>query len=503
MTAPAPTRASVGLRSERGPVLGAIMLSTALVALDSTIIATAVPSVVDDLGGFSQFPWLFSAYLLAQAVTVPVYGKLSDVLGRKPVLVFGIAVFVLASLLCGLAWSMPALIAGRALQGLGAGAIQPIGMTVIGDLYSVAERAKVQGYLASVWAASSVLGPLAGGLFSDYLSWRWIFFVNLPLGALAIVVLRRRFPEVVERRPQRLDVAGALLLTLGCGLLILGLLEGGSAWAWRSATSGAVLGLALVGLVGFCLVERRAAEPVLPLWVFRRRVLVAGNLAALGTGALLIGLSTYVPTWVQGVLGTGAVEAGLALGALTLGWPVAASQAGRLYLRIGFRDTALLGVVLALTGTVLAARLPQDAHLWQVAGAMFVIGLGMGFTSSPMIVAVQSVVGWERRGVVTGTNMFCRAIGSALGAALFGAIANATLAARFAEAPAALRGRLPDDVDGTARALQTPGPVADYARDALHAASHGVFVATVLTAVAVAVAVAVLPRRVQPLAFDD
>ena len=503
MTAPAPTRASVGLRSERGPVLGAIMLSTALVALDSTIIATAVPSIVDDLGGFSQFPWLFSAYLLAQAVTVPVYGKLSDVLGRKPVLVFGIAVFVLASLLCGLAWSMPALIAGRALQGLGAGAIQPIGMTVIGDLYSVAERAKVQGYLASVWAASSVLGPLAGGLFSDYLSWRWIFFVNLPLGALAIVVLRRRFPEVVERRPQRLDVAGALLLTLGCGLLILGLLEGGSAWAWRSATSGAVLGLALVGLVGFCLVERRAAEPVLPLWVFRRRVLVAGNLAALGTGALLIGLSTYVPTWVQGVLGTGAVEAGLALGALTLGWPVAASQAGRLYLRIGFRDTALLGVVLALTGTVLAARLPQDAHLWQVAGAMFVIGLGMGFTSSPMIVAVQSVVGWERRGVVTGTNMFCRAIGSALGAALFGAIANATLAARFAEAPAALRGRLPDDVDGTARALQTPGPVADYARDALHAASHGVFVATVLTAVAVAVAVAVLPRRVQPLAFDD
>ena len=503
MTAPAPTRASVGLRSERGPVLGAIMLSTALVALDSTIIATAVPSIVDDLGGFSQFPWLFSAYLLAQAVTVPVYGKLSDVLGRKPVLVFGIAVFVLASLLCGLAWSMPALIAGRALQGLGAGAIQPIGMTVIGDLYSVAERAKVQGYLASVWAASSVLGPLAGGLFSDYLSWRWIFFVNLPLGALAIVVLRRRFPEVVERRPQRLDVAGALLLTLGCGLLILGLLEGGSAWAWRSATSGAVLGLALVGLVGFCLVERRAAEPVLPLWVFRRRVLVAGNLAALGTGALLIGLSTYVPTWVQGVLGTGAVEAGLALGALTLGWPVAASQAGRLYLRIGFRDTALLGVVLALTGTVLAARLPQDARLWQVAGAMFVIGLGMGFTSSPMIVAVQSVVGWERRGVVTGTNMFCRAIGSALGAALFGAIADAALAARFAEAPSALRGRLPDDVDGTARALQTPGPVADYARDALHAASHGVFVATVLTAVAVAVAVAVLPRRVQPLAFDD
>ena len=499
----APTRASVGLRSERGPVLGAVMLSTALIALDSTIIATAVPSIVDDLGGFSQFPWLFSVYLLAQAVTVPVYGKLADVVGRKPLLIVGIAVFTAASLFCGLAWSMPALVLGRALQGIGAGAIQPIGMTVIGDLYSVAERAKVQGYLASVWGASAVLGPLAGGLFSDYLSWRWIFFVNLPLGAVAIVTLLRRFPERVERRSQPLDVAGALLLTTGCGALILGLLEGGSAWAWRSAPSVAVLGLALVSLALLVVVERRAVDPVLPLWVLRRRVLVSGNLAALGVGALLIGLSTYVPTWVQGVLGTGAVEAGLALGALTIGWPIAASLSGRLYLRIGFRDTALIGVVLAVTGAVLAARLTADAQTWEVAAAMFVIGLGLGLSSSPVIVAVQSVVGWERRGVVTGTNMFARAIGSALGAAAFGAVANATLARRFADAPAALQGRLPEDVDGTTRALQTTGPVADYARESLHAASHGVFVATAVTAVAVAAAVALMPRRVEPLVFDD
>jgi EmrB/QacA subfamily drug resistance transporter len=479
------------------------MLSTALIALDSTIIATAVPSIVDDLGGFSAFPWLFSVYLLAQAVTVPVYGKLSDVLGRKPLLVFGIAVFTAASLLCGLAWSMPALILARALQGIGAGAIQPIGMTVIGDLYSVAERAKVQGYLASVWGASAVLGPLAGGLFSDYLSWRWIFFVNLPLGALAIVTLVRRFPERVERRPQSLDVTGAVLLTTGCGALILGLLEGGTRWAWRSTPSVAVLGLAVVSLVLFVLVERRAADPVLPLWVLRRRVLVSGNLAALGVGALLIGLSTYVPTWVQGVLGAGAVEAGLALGALTIGWPIAASLSGRLYLRIGFRDTALIGVTLAVTGALLAASLTAEARTWQVAAAMFVIGLGMGLSSSPVVVAVQSVVGWERRGVVTGANMFARAIGSALGAAAFGAVANATLAARFSDAPAALRGRLPNDVDGTASALQSSGPVAEYARESLHAASHSVFVATALTAVLVAAAVALVPRRVEPLVFDD
>lgn len=499
----APTRASVGLRSERGPVLGAIMLSTALIALDSTIIATAVPSVVADLGGFSQFPWLFSAYLLAQAVTIPIYGKLADMVGRKPLMLFGIAVFVAASLFCGLAWSMPALIAGRVLQGIGAGAIQPIGLTVIGDLYSVAERAKVQGYVASVWAASSVLGPTVGGVVSEYLSWRWIFLVNLPLGALALLALHRRFHETVERRRHELDVSGALLLTVGCSLLVLGLLEGGSAWAWTSGTSYAVLGCAVLALVAFARVERRAAEPVLPPWLFHHRVLVGGNLVALCGGALLIGLSSYLPTWVQGVLGTGAVEAGLVLGVLTLGWPISAWQSGRLYLRIGFRDTALIGVALTLVGTGLAALLPDSARLWQVAGAMLVTGLGMGLCSSPLVVAVQSVVGWDRRGVVTATTMFSRALGSAIGAALFGAIANTVLARRFEQAPAALRPQLPDDVDGTAAALSGSGPVADFARAGLHAASHSVFVAIALVALAMAVAVALVPRRTLALPPAD
>ena len=496
------TRSSVGLRSERGPVLGAIMLSTALIALDSTIIATAVPAVVDDLGGFSQFPWLFSVYLLTQAVTVPVYGKLADIYGRKPPLLFGIAVFIAASLFCGLAWSMPALVVGRALQGIGAGAIQPIGMTVIGDLYTVEERAKVQGYVASVWAASSVLGPTLGGLFSDYLSWRWIFFVNLPLGALAMVALHRRWTERVERREHRLDIAGAVLLTVSCSLLILGLLKG-SDWGWSSGTSVAVLVTAVVLLVAFAAVERRAPEPVLPLWVLRRRILVSGNIAALGLGALLIGLSSYLPTWAQGVLGASALEAGLVLAALTLGWPLAASNAGRLYLRIGFRNTALLGAVLAVLGTAANAVLAQDAELWQVAAAMFITGVGLGLSSSPVVVAVQSVVGWERRGVVTATNMFSRSIGSAVGAAVFGAIANTTLAARFASPPAGLEGELPTDVDSTTAALAGGGAVAEFARTSLHDASHGVFIATGVTALVIALAVASMPRRAEPLVFDD
>jgi EmrB/QacA subfamily drug resistance transporter len=484
-------------------VLGAIMLSTALIALDSTVVATAVPSVVRDIGGFSQFPWLFSAFLLAQAVTVPVYGKLADVLGRKPMITFGVVVFVLGSLLCGAAWSMPALIAARVVQGIGAGAIQPIGMTIIGDLYSVEERARVQGYVASVWGASSVLGPLTGGLFSEYVSWRWIFFINLPLGAIALDALHRRFRESVTHRDHRIDYTGAALLTIGCSLLILGLLEGGTAWSWDSPTSAAVLGSALVLLLAFVQVERRAAEPVLPLWVFRRRVLVSGNLVSLGVGALIIGMSSYVPAYVQGVLGAGAVEAGLVLGALTMGWPIAASLSGRVYMRIGFRDTALLGMLFGVTGTVLTALLPHHSTTWWVACTLFLTGLGMGLCSSPVVVAVQSVVGWERRGVVTGTNMFCRSMGSALGAAVFGAIANATLVHRFATPPVGVDGPLPHDIDGTTKALAQGGPVADYARDSLYAAAHNVFIALAVTAALIALSLAVLPRRTEPLVFAD
>jgi EmrB/QacA subfamily drug resistance transporter len=479
------------------------MLTTALIALDSTVVATAVPSIVKDVGGFSQFPWLFSVYLLTQAVTVPLYGKLADLVGRKPIMVFGVSVFVAGSLLCGIAWSMGSLIAARAVQGIGAGAILPMGMTIIGDLYTVEERARVQGYLASVWGAASVLGPLTGGLFSEYVSWRWIFYINLPLGAVALTALRRRFSESIARREHSIDYRGAALLTTGCTLLILGLLEGGSGWAWGSGQSFGVLGAGCLALAAFVLVQRRAAEPVLPLWVFGRRVLAAGNLVALGVGALLIGLSSYVPAYVQGVLGKGPVVAGLALGALTMGWPIAAGLSGRIYLRIGFRDTALIGAAFAIAGTLLATRLSAGSSVWQVGGALFLVGIGMGLSSSPTVVAIQSVVGWERRGVVTGTNMFSRSIGSALGGALFGAVANTTLANHFSHPPAGLRGPLPHGVDGTVHALEHPGPVAQFARSALYSASHHVFIAVSAMALFVGLAIALMPRRTEPLVFAE
>ena len=426
---PVPTAVrGVGFRSDRGPILIALMLSMSLVALDSTIIATAVPSVVASLGGFSSFPWLFSVYLLAQAVSVPIYGRCSDLFGRKPIMLLGIGLFLLGSILCGVAWSMPVLIVFRAVQGFGAGAVQPMSMTIVGDIYSLAERARVQGYLASVWAVSAVVGPTLGGVFSEWVSWRWIFFVNIPLCLLAGWLLVRNYREKVERRPHRIDYLGAVLLTVGCTLLILGLLEGDEAWAWNSAPSITVLVLGPLLLIGFVVVETRAAEPILPLWVLRRRLLAACNGTAFLIGAVLLGLTSYVPTYVQTALGSGPLLAGFALATLTVGWPLAVSVAGRIYLRIGFRNTALIGALLVIVGVGFTVTLNGTSAVWQVGLFCFIVGLGLGLVTSPTLIAAQSSVGWADRGVVTGTNLFARNVGSAVGVALFGAIANATLA---------------------------------------------------------------------------
>jgi EmrB/QacA subfamily drug resistance transporter len=459
----------VGFRSERGPVLIGIMLSTGLVAIDATIIATAVPSIVESLGGFAEFPWLFSVYLLAQAVTVPVYGKLADVFGRKPVMLVGIGLFLLGSILCGVAGSMGALIAFRAVQGLGAGAVQPMSMTIVGDLYSLRERAKVQGYIASVWAVSSVVGPTLGGVFSQYLSWRWIFFVNIPLCLVAAAAIALRFHEQVDRRRPRIDYAGAATLTVALTLLVLGLLEGGQAWAWGSPQGIAVLvtGAVLLGL--FVGIERRAADPVVPLRLLRNRLLVATNLASACVGAVLLGLTSYVPTFAQDVLGTGPLVAGFALAALTLGWPISASLSGRVYLRIGIRSTALVGAAIVVLGSALLLLLDGSSSVLQVGATAFVIGLGMGFTAAPTLIAAQSAVQWHERGVVTGLNMFFRSAGSAVGVAVFGAVVNATL------------GR--SGVEGDR-----------VAPEALTTAVHSVFLGTTVLAVAMLAAVLLMPR---------
>ncbi|HKT55372.1 MAG TPA: MFS transporter [Microbacterium sp.] len=460
----------MGLRSERGSILLAMMVSTGLVAIDSTIIATAVPSIVRDLGSFSSFPWLFSIYLLASAVTVPVYSKLADTIGRKPLLLFGIAVFLLGSVLAGVAWSMPVLIVARAVQGLGAGAIGPIALTVIGDIYTLEERARVQGYMASVWAISAVAGPTLGGLFAQFGIWRGIFWVNLPLGIAAGWLLMRHFHENVQRRTHRIDYAGAAMLTGATTLLMLGILEGGDAWAWNSPASFAIFGVGAALLVAFVFIELRAAEPVLPLSLFRRRIVTSTTLLGFGVGMGIAGLTAFIPTYLE--VGTGAppVVAGLALATFTIGWPLAAATAGRLYLRWGFRRISILGGIVLVGGGTVLALLGHSPSVVSVAVVCFFIGMGFGYAAVPSLVAVQSSVDWSERGVVTGSNMFARSMGQSLGAAVLGAIANAIIF----------------DLGGDAHDPHT-----------IVVASTAVFAAVAVIAVGILAAAIVMPRRVE------
>ena len=458
--------AAVGFRSERGPVLISVMLSTGLVAIDSTVLATAIPSIVGELGGFHQFPWLFSAYLLGQAVTTPIYAKLSDVFGRKQILLLGIALFLLGSILCAAAWNMLALIVFRAIQGIGAGAVQPTAMTIVGDIYTVAERARVQGYLASVWAISSVVGPLLGGVFSQLGIWRGVFLINIPLCLLAAWMFNRHFHETITPRERSVDALGALLLASAMTSLVLAVLGGGQSWAWGSAPSISAFTAGVVLLAIFVVVERRAAEPILPLWVFSRRLLCATTIVALGVGAILMGLTSYVPTYLEGSLHVRPVVAGLALAALTIGWPATAAMAGTLYLRWGFKKTALVGAALVTTGATVLVAMAHRPNVAAVAAVCFVIGAGMGLLAVPTLIAAQSSVDWNERGVVTGNNMFARSLGSAVGVAIFGAIANSIFG---------------------------PGDIRSVGSAAIQSGAAAVFIGVLIVAAATAVAVVAMP----------
>jgi len=488
----------------RGWILVALMFAMMLAAMDTTIVSTAIPQIVDDLGGFAMITWVFSIYLLAQTVTIPIYGNLADMFGRKPVLVVGTLIFLAGSAACALAWDMVSLIVFRGLQGLGAGSIMATVNTIAGDLYSVRERARVQGWLSSVWGVAAVAGPLLGGAFAEHATWRWIFLINLPIGAAALGLLVRFLHEKPSHRSHRIDYLGAILiLCTGC-VLIYGLLQGGQAWPWGSASSIAVLALGAALVVVTVWVERRAAEPVMPGWLWRDRVLAGTNLSMIGMGAVLMGPNVYLPTFGQSVLGLGAIAAGFVLASLSLGWPLASALSGRVYARIGFRDAGLAGAALMTIAAFAFLALPDPPNVWLLLLDQVALGAGFGLLSTPLLVGVQSTVGWNRRGTVTGANIFSRYLGQTLGAAIFGAIFNAALRERLLAAPVDLHAQLPQHVDAVIDALHGSDlsmPARQYLQDAIAAATGNVYVGLSVIAVCTLVVLFVAPRHF-PLVDD-
>lgn len=407
------------------------MLAMFVGAVEATIVSTAMPAIAAELGGFSRYSWIFSSYLLMSTVTVLIYGKLADVFGRKPVFFFGLSVFLVGSILCGLATSMEMLIVFRLIQGFGAGAVMPIATTIVGDIYSTAERAKIQGYLSSVWGISAVSGPVIGGLIVQFMDWKYVFWVNIPLGLLAMAGVFFFLREPKMNRKVSLDIKGAVLLMISLSGFLYWLVEGGQSFERISMISFAIIVLSISLFILFIRVEKRAEDPMMPFVIWKNPVILYANLVSLTTGVILIGISSYLPTYVTGVMEQPAIIAGFTLTAMSIGWPIASSVAGHLLIRFGPYTVSFAGGLSLIIGAVLFVLMnASSGPLWAAISSFF-IGVGMGLTSTSFIVTIQGAVNRERRGAATAANMFMRNFGNTIGAAIFGAVLNGTLLALF------------------------------------------------------------------------
>jgi EmrB/QacA subfamily drug resistance transporter len=477
-----------------------------LAALEATVVGTAMPTVIASLGGLNHYSWVFSAYLITSTITVPVWGKLSDLYGRRLFYQLGIAVFLLGSVLSGMSSTMTQLIAFRAIQGLGAGALIPLGMTIIGDVYTVEERARMQAFFSGVWGLSSVVGPVVGGFITDQLSWRWVFYINLPVGLAAALIMQFALKEPKRQGRPSIDYAGAALLMASITMLMLALVEGGATLSsLLSLRNFALLAGATLLAVLFIRVERRAPDPIVPLALFRNRVVSVSVAAGFLAGVAMFGAISFVPLFAQGALGSTATEAGSLLTPLMLSWVSLSIVGGRLLLRVGYRPTTLAGLfILTLGFAFLSSFQRTTPRVWLYVDLML-IGAGLGLTMLTLLIAVQQAVARTQLGTATSLNQFSRSIGGAVGVAIMGAVLSAGLAShlqRVASEPGApltperaaeLASNPNALIEPSARAALPPA-VLEELQDAMAATIHNVFwTGTALSGLALLVALR-LPR---------
>ena len=400
-------------------VMAGLMLSLFVAAMDSTVVGTALPTIAKELGSFQLYPWIVSGYLITATTTVPIWGRLADIRGRRPVLLAGLLIFIVASALCAASPGMGWLIAFRTLQGIGAGCIQPLVFTVVADIFPFQQRARLLGFFASMWAVAAIIGPALGALFVSTIGWRWIFTINVPIGLVAAALVwgyAEHMPERAERR--RFEVRGTILPTIGVTLLLIGFGTGS-----QTATPNWLLVAAAVVLLGvFVRMEWRQADPTVPLHLLRHRIIGPAIAIAAVAGTLMFGVTAYVPLWVQAVQGGSAYQAGVAVGAMSLGWPVMSSISGFLMVRVGYQRLVVAGALALVAGSLmLALGSPSLGWVWTGA-ATLTIGAGMGTFTAPLLIVVQTNVDWGRRGAATALNQFSRTIGGAVGVSLMGVL---------------------------------------------------------------------------------
>jgi EmrB/QacA subfamily drug resistance transporter len=474
----------------RNLVLAACLMAMFMAAVESTIIATAIPTIVSALGGFSLFSWVFTIYLLTQAVSIPVWGRLSDIHGRRKIFFAGAGLFLIGSTLCGFAGSMVALICFRAIQGIGAGAVQPVAATILGDIYTPTERARVQGLVSCVFGGSAVVGPSLGAFLIEHLSWQVVFWVNVPIGLAACLMIALFLRESVQHRRHRIDWIGSLLLLVSISALFLGLVQGTS--LGRPMLIG-TLALGIVSLVALFWYERRVPEPMLPLELWRNRIIAVGSVGNGFAGAVMMGVAAFLPTYVQGAMGRTPVAGGLVLGAMSVSWAIASLASGRFMVRTSYRLVASLGGFCLLTGSLMLVILaPADGPLLASAGSL-VIGIGMGLCTTVFIVSVQASVPWHQRGAATSATMFLRFIGQSLGAAGCGAVLNATMVALDPSATDAVDRLL----DHAGRIAMAPAELA-HLTDIVAASLHNAYLLAAVFALATLLIAMRLPARLSP-----
>jgi EmrB/QacA subfamily drug resistance transporter len=467
-------------------VTAGIMLSLFLASMESTVVATAMPTIVGQLGGLEHYSWVFSAFMLASTTAVPLYGKLSDIYGRRNLYVSAMALFLIGSVWCGLANSMTALIFARALQGIGAGGILPLAFILIGEMFTLEQRARMQGLFSGVWGVSSIVGPLLGGFLVDQLSWRWIFYINIVPGlvAAALVALAWRDHHAHGQERPAIDYAGAALLTVSVVMLLLGLMGSGAS-SWILLSGSVVLFILLLW------VERRAADPVLPLSLFRDRLFSTATAHGVFTGWALFGSVSFIPLFVQAVLGTTATQAGITLTPLLLGWVTASIIGTRLMLTIGYRTLGLIGTASFTIGAFLMSQAGMNTSQTSLMVFVTLMGIGMGLSIPSYLIAVQTSVNRRQLGTATSTLQFSRSIGGTLGVSVMGAALSARLASNLVES------RLDPEL---VRQLLDPLPgaevvIAEGARAAMADAIHLVFIIAFAAAALAMVTVFFTPRK--------